>query len=83
MPGVTRKADHCAGKRAAQHCQDRTIGGAELGAFDLAAQHIELVAQDRDLDILGMLAAEASKEHADEPPGPEVEEGQGHRRIIA
>jgi hypothetical protein len=71
------------GKRAAQYRQGRTIGGAELRAFDLAAQHLELVVEDGDLDVPGVLAVEASKQHADEPPGQEVEEGQGHRRIIA
>jgi hypothetical protein len=56
--------------------------GSELGAFDLAAQHLELVAEDRDLDVLAVLASEASKQHADELAGHEVGEGQGHRRII-
>jgi hypothetical protein len=30
----------------------------------LAAQHVELVAQDRDLDVLGMLGLEATKQEA-------------------
>jgi hypothetical protein len=47
------------------------------------AQHVELVAEHRDLDVLGMLAAEASKQHADESACHEVEEGQGHRQIIS
>ncbi len=42
----------CAGKRLAQRREDRTIGGLELGVLHLAAQHAELVAQDRDLDVL-------------------------------
>jgi hypothetical protein len=41
------------------------------------------MAQDRDLDVLGVLAAETSEQHADESARHEVEEGQGHRRIIA
>jgi len=73
----------CAGNRPAQHRQGRTIGGPELGAFHLAVQHVELVAQDGDLDVLGVLALEAPKQHGNEPTGHEVEEGQGHRRIIA
>ncbi len=64
-----------AGKRPAQHRQDRTIGGEELGSLHLAAQHLELVAQDGDLDILGVLAVEASKQDADESADHEVEEG--------
>jgi hypothetical protein len=55
---------------------------AELGSLDLAAQDGELVAQHRDLDILGTLASQAPEQHADESAGHEVEEGQGHRRII-
>jgi hypothetical protein len=46
-------------------------------------QHTELVAQDSDFDVLGVLASEASEQHADEAACHEVEEGQGHRRIIA
>jgi hypothetical protein len=42
-----------------------------------------LVAEDGNLDVLGVLATEASKQQADEPPSQEVEEGQRHRRIIA
>src|SRR6266540_2818665 len=45
------------GKRPAQDRKNRTIGRAELDSLHLAAQHTELVAQDRDLDVLGVLAA--------------------------
>jgi len=69
-------------ERATQQRQQRTIGGLELGALDLAAQHLELVAQHRDLDVFGVLAAEAANQHAHESACHEVEEGQGHRRII-
>jgi hypothetical protein len=72
-----------AGKRSAQDRQDRTIGGSERGSLDLAVQHTELVAEHGDLDVLGVLASEASEQHADEAACHEVEEGQGHRRIIA
>jgi hypothetical protein len=41
------------------------------------------MAEHGDLDVLGVLALEASKQHTDEPARHEVEEGQGHRRIIA
>jgi hypothetical protein len=57
----------------AQQCEQRTIGGAELGPLDLAAQHLELVAQDRDLDVLGMLGLEATKQEAEKPAREEVE----------
>src|SRR6266487_6242716 len=84
VSGVTMKMDQRRpGKHAAQHREQRLIGGTELGSLDLAAQHLELVAEHRDLDVLGMLAAEASKQHADESACHEVEEGQGHRQIIS
>ena len=67
----------------AQHCEQRTVTGAVLGPLDLAAQHLELVAQNRDLDVLGMLGLEATKQEAEESARDEVEEGQGHRRIMA
>jgi hypothetical protein len=72
-----------AGKRSAQQREDRTIGGSERWPLDLAAQHLKLMAEDGDLDVLGVLASEASTQHADEAACHEVEEGQGHRRIIA
>jgi hypothetical protein len=68
-----------AGKRPAQ---DRTVGGAELGPLDLAAQHLKLVAEHGGLDVFGVLAAEASEQHADKPVRYEVEEGQGHWLIV-
>jgi hypothetical protein len=55
-----------AGKRPAQHREDRTVGGSELRSLDLAAKHLELVAQDRDLDVLGVLASQVPEHHADE-----------------
>jgi hypothetical protein len=64
-----------AGKRPAQ---DRTVGGSELGSLDLAAQHSKLVLEHDDLDVFGVLAAKASKQHTDKPTCCEVEEGQGH-----
>jgi hypothetical protein len=48
----------------------------------LAAQHLELVAEDGDLDIPGVLASRASEQHVEEPVRHEVKEGQGHQRII-
>jgi hypothetical protein len=38
--------------------------------------------QQRHLDILGMLASQASKQHPDESARHEIEEAQSHRRII-
>jgi hypothetical protein len=69
-------------ERSAQCREECTIGGSELGPLYLAVQHVELVAEHGDLDILGVLASRASEQHAEEPARHEVEEGQGHRRII-
>jgi hypothetical protein len=49
--------------------------------LDLAAQNTELVAQNRDLDVLGVLAAGASEQHADESARHKVEEGQAIGRL--
>jgi hypothetical protein len=61
-------------KHAAQRRKDPAIGGPEFGPLDLAAQHLELVAQDGDLDVLGVLAVEAPEQQAEEPARHEVEE---------
>src|SRR4029453_11428972 len=70
-------------KRAAQCREDRTVGGSQLGSLHLAAEHLELVAEHGDLDVFGVLASWASEQHAGEPARHDVEERQGHRRIIA
>ncbi len=84
-PFIPAKAppEQRAGKRPTQHREERTVGGLKLGSLHLAAQHLELVAQDGNLDVLGVLAVEASQQHADEPARHEIEEGQGHQQIIA
>jgi hypothetical protein len=65
-------------KHAAQRREQRTIGGLELGSLDLAAQHLELVAEDGDLDVLGVLALAPPKQDAEESARHEVQEGEGH-----
>jgi hypothetical protein len=40
----------------------------------LAAQHGKLVAEHGDLNVFGMLTSQASKQHAEESAGHEVEE---------
>jgi hypothetical protein len=44
-------------QRAAQCREDRAVDGAELGSLHLAAQHLELVAEHGDLNVLGVLAS--------------------------
>jgi hypothetical protein len=51
-------------ERAAQHCEECTVGGLELGSLDLAEQHLDLVLEDRDLDVLGVLALEPPEQDA-------------------
>jgi hypothetical protein len=36
-----------------------------------------------DLDVLGILGLEATEQEAEESSRDEVEEGQGHRRIMS
>jgi hypothetical protein len=68
-------------KRAAQQRQECTIGGSELGTLDLPAQHLDLVAEHRHLHVLGVLAAEASKQHADESASHEVRKDRAIGRL--
>jgi hypothetical protein len=77
--GVTRKVDQCLrGSARLSIARSARSAGLELGPLDLAAQHSKLVLEDGDLDVFGVLAAEASKQHADKPACCEVEEGQGY-----
>jgi hypothetical protein len=57
------------------------ISGAELGSLDLAAQHTELVAQDGDLDVLGVLASQAPEQDADAPACHEVRKDSAIGRL--
>jgi hypothetical protein len=54
-----------AGKHLSQRCQNRTVGGSELGSLDLAAQHTGLVVEHGDLYVLGVLASQAPEQGAD------------------
>jgi hypothetical protein len=80
---VTRQAVEPATEHAAERREKRTVGRSELGSLDLAAQHAELVAQYGDLNVLGVLAAQAREQHADEPARHEIVERPGHRPIVA
>src|SRR6266511_5982540 len=67
-------------KRSVQHCQQRTVGGAELGSLDVSTKHVELVAEHGDLDVLGVVATQAPEQHPEESACHEVKEGKSHRR---
>jgi hypothetical protein len=71
-----RRAWQVAGRRREQG----TISGATLRPRDLAAQNIELVAQDQQLDVLDVQATTMPNQCAEQSPEPEVEKGQGHDR---
>lgn len=70
-------------ERPAQGGEDRAIGGSELGSGDLAAQHADLLSEHGDLDVFGVLVAEASQQDAKEPACDEVKEAEGHRPIVS
>jgi hypothetical protein len=71
-----------AGQQPRESSQHRPVGPVHPRPGHLAPQHVELVAQHHDLDILGMLALHAPEQHTDESACHEVEKGQGHRPII-
>ena len=71
---AARGAWQVAGRRREQG----TIRGAKLRPRDLAAQDLELVAQDQQLDVLDVQATTTPNERAEQSPEREVEEGEGH-----
>jgi hypothetical protein len=56
------------------------IGGAKLRPRDLAAQDLELVAQDQQLDVLDVQTAATPNERSKQRPEREVEKREGHGR---
>ena len=57
-----------------------TISGTKPRPRDLAAQDLELVAQDQQLDVLDVQATTTPNECAQKGPEREVEKGEGHGR---
>ena len=51
-------------QRAADRGEQGAVGGLELGTWRVAAEHGELVAQDKDLQVLGGVAAGQQREQA-------------------
>jgi hypothetical protein len=56
------------------------ISCAKLRPRALAAQHSDLVAQDEQLEVLGVQATTTPNECAQQGPECDVEEGEGHYR---
>ena len=63
---------------AGRRREQGTISGAKLRPRDLAAQNLELVAQDQQLDVLHVQATTTPNERAEQGPDREVEEGEDH-----
>src|SRR5215207_4371740 len=73
---ATRRAWQLAGCRREQG----TVRGAKPRPGDLAAQNVELVAQDEQLDVLDVQATTTPNECAQKGPEREVEKREGHGR---
>ena len=86
MPAQQRpRADHTrsapgAWQLAGRRREQGPISGAKPRPRDLAGQHLKLVAQDQQLDVLGVQATATRNECAQQGPEREVEEGEGHYR---
>jgi hypothetical protein len=52
-------------QRAADGGEHRPVGGLQLGSWDLAAEHAELVTQDEKFQVLGGIAAGGKHEQLD------------------
>jgi hypothetical protein len=66
------------GQDAADRSEQGTVGWFQLGPRCLAAQHSELVAQDKDLQILGGVAAGNHRERLDGAAQRQVGESRQH-----
>jgi hypothetical protein len=52
-------------QRAAEGGEHRPVGGLQLGSWDLAAEHAELMTQDEKFQVLGGIAAGCKHEQLD------------------
>jgi hypothetical protein len=65
---------------AGRRCEQGPINCAKLRRRALAAQHRDLVAQDQQLELLGVQATATPNECAQQGPERDIEEGEGHYR---
>ena len=80
MSGLTKKHDQRArGKDAADRGEQGAVSGLQPRAWNLAAQHAELVAQDEDLQVLGGFAAGEQHEQLDGAAQRQVGEFRQHQ----
>ena len=79
--GVTRRAPREeAGGWAGRRREHGPMSRAKLRRRALAAQHRDLVAQDQQLEVLGVQATATPNECAQQGPERDIEEGEGHYR---
>ena len=64
--------------KTGQEGDEGTVGPGEAGTGDLAAEHSQLVAQNKDLCILGRSIRPVDANDFEHASGQTVEEGQGH-----
>jgi hypothetical protein len=74
------RAARRAWQMARRRRQQGTIRGTKLRPRHLAAQDLELVAQDQQLDVLDVQTAATPNERSQQRPGREVEKREGHGR---
>jgi hypothetical protein len=67
---------------AGRRREQRAISGAELRPRHLAAQDLELVTQNEQLDVLDVQATTSPNERSQQGPEREVEKREGHGRIL-
>jgi len=66
------------GQQTAQRGEERTVLGFKARSRVLAAENLELVTQDEDLDLLGIAGAEQEQEQFHHTADAEVDEGPNH-----
>jgi hypothetical protein len=66
------------GQNPAAGSEKRPIVGGEIWPWDLASEHLELVAQDHDLYLLRALRAKAQDHELKESAQGQVQEGHDH-----
>ena len=66
------------GYESGQEGDEGTVGPGEAGTGDLAAKHGQLVAQHKDLGILGRSIRPVDANDLEQAPEQTVEEGEGH-----
>jgi hypothetical protein len=71
------------GYESDQEGDEGTVGPGEAGTGDLAAKHGQLVAQDKDLGILGRSIRPVDTKDLEDASEQTVEEGQGHEGSLA